>query len=122
MILNIASSNGEHTLSSWPETEAFLRECAANRPDDIWLSGDTDYPCLAMMLSGCYACVHYFLNDNGDMWQSVGQEEQDFTFLVNGEQTEMPGDTVISLEQAIACARQFFDSPERPDCIEWQEL
>ena len=122
MILNIAASDGDHAFSSWPETETFLRECAANRPDDIWLSGDADYPCLAIMVSGSYACVHYFLNDNGDMWQSVGQEEQDVTFIAGGVDTEMPGDTVIPLEEAIACAKQFFASLERPNCIEWQEL
>ena len=74
------------------------------------------------MVNGSYACVHYFLNDNGDMWQSVGQEEQDVTFIAGGVDTEMPGDAVISLEQAIACSKQFFDSPERPNCIEWREL
>ena len=120
--MNIAAHNGDYSFSSWPEAEAFLRGCAADRPDDIWLSGGTDYPCLAIMVNGSYACVHYFLNDNGDMWQSVGQEEQDVTFIAGGVDTEMPGDAVISFEQAIACAKQFFDSPERPNCIEWREL
>ena len=120
--LNIAAHDGDHTFLSWPEAEAFLRNCAANKPDELWLSGDTDYPCPAIMVNGQYACVHYFLNDNGDMWQSVGHEEQDVTFIAGGVDTEMPGSTVISTKQAIDCARQFFDSIERPDCIEWFEL
>ena len=120
--MNIATRNGDLTFSSWPEAEEFLCSCETEVPDDLWLSGDTEYPCLAIMVNGRFACVHYFLNNNGDMWQSVGCEERDITFSVGGEYTEMPANTVVPLEQAIACARQFFHSPAKPDCIEWRAL
>ena len=120
--MNIAACDGDLTLSTWPEIENFLLERARTAPDDIWLNGDAEYPCLAILVNGRHACVHYFLNDQGDMWQSVGDGGNDICFLVNGEHTEMPADSVISLEDAIACAKHFFDSPGRPDCIEWREL
>lgn len=85
-------------------------------------NGDTDYPCLAILINGTYACVHYFLNDEGDMWQSVGYGDKDIAFMSNGAKSDMPADSVISLDKAIECAKQFFETPGRPDCIEWREL
>lgn len=42
------------------------------------------------------------------MWQSVGDGEEDVDFISNGnEKTRMPEDSVISLEKALQCARQF---------------
>ena len=120
--MNIATRNGDLSFTTWPEIEEFLCNCEKGIPDDLWLSGDSEYPCLAILVNSQYACVHYFLNDNGDMWQSVGNGEQDVIFFAGGVDTEMPADCVISLEQAIACAKQFFHSSDKPDCIEWQEL
>ena len=75
------------------------------------------------MINGAYACVHYFLNEDGDMWQSIGDCEQDILFSTNGEEpAAMPGDCVISLEKAIQCAVSFFYTVQRPACIAWREL
>ena len=31
-------------------------------------------------------------------------------------------DAVVSLEIAISCMEEFFDTMKRPQCIEWQRL
>ncbi len=120
--MHIANGNGDFECHSWMELENFIRNSASNPFDDIWLSKNTDYPCLAILINGTFACVHYFLNDRGDMWQSVGYGDVDVTFVSNGDRTALPADCVILLDKAIECAKQFYDTPDKPDCIEWREL
>ncbi len=120
--MNIANCDGDFECNTWNELENLIRNSSQNPFDDIWLSGNTDYPCLAILVNGNYASVHYFLNDEGDMWQSVGCGEQDIVFETNGDRTEMPADCIITLDKAIECAKQFYDNFDRPVCIEWREL
>lgn len=121
--MQIANCNGDFECSSWEELEKLIRKSAGKTLDDIWLSGDEEeYPCLAILINGKDACVHYFYDEEGDMWQSVGYGNRDVEFVTNGEKSNMPADAVISLEQALACARQFYDTLDRPDCVEWREL
>lgn len=120
--MNIANCNGDSECHSWHELEKFLKNSSTNPFDDIWLNRVTDYPCLAILINGNYACIHYFLNDEGDMWQSVGYGDKDVTFVSNGDKSDMPADSVVSLDKAIECAKQFFDISDKPTCIEWREL
>lgn len=121
--MNIASNSGDHEFQTKEEAADFIRKSASNSYDDIWIYGEEEYPCLAMLVNGDLACVHYFLNDQGDMWQSVGTCEEEVAFGVYNEAPgNMPGECVISLDEAIACMNQFFDTLQRPDCIEWREL
>lgn len=120
--MNIANNNGNFECHSWHELENLIKKSSLNPFDDIWLSGDTEYPCLAILINGKYACVHYFLNDEGDIWQSVGYGDKDIAFFSNGEKSEMPADAVISLDKALGCAKQFYEASEMPGCIEWREL
>lgn len=122
--MHVANQKGDFDYQTKEELENMLRESAKNPYDDIWLNEtDAEYPCLAILVNGNYACVHYFLNDCGDMWQSAGSYEQDIAFAVNGEPPKpMPGNCVISLDQAIECMKLFFDTGQRPACIEWREL
>jgi len=43
-------------------------------------------------------------------------------FINNGERSEMPADSVVSLDVAIECAKQFYETNKKPTCIEWREL
>lgn len=56
------------------------------------------------------------------MWQSVGDGDKDVTFVINGGKSDLPADSVIPLEKAIECARQFYDTLDKPTCLEWREL
>lgn len=105
--VKIANCNGDFDCRSWNELEdIILRNLSLNLYDDIWLNGEEDYPCLAILMNGNHACVHYFPDDGGNMWQSVG----------NGKEA------VVSLDKAMECARQFFETLNKPDCIEWRKL
>lgn len=63
--MNIACNNGDFELYSKQDIEKLLRKSSLNPYDDIWISGEKDYPCLAILINGAYACVHYFLNEDG---------------------------------------------------------
>uniref|UniRef100_UPI004056042B Imm1 family immunity protein n=1 Tax=Agathobacter sp. TaxID=2021311 RepID=UPI004056042B len=120
--MNIANENGDFICNSWDELENLIRKSTDNPYDDIWIYGDMEYPCLGIWIHGDDTCVHYFLNDQGDMWQSVGYGDKDIAFMSNGETSYMPANCVISLDKALACAKQFYETLKRPDCTEWREL
>lgn len=118
----IANCNGDFECHSWQELENIMKKCSLKPFDDIWINKDVDYPCLAILINENYACVHYFLNDAGDMWQSVGYGDKDVVFVSNGDKSDMPADCVISLDKAIECAKEFYHTLDRPSCIEWRRL
>ena len=56
------------------------------------------------------------------MWQSIGYDNKDIAFESNGEKLNMPADAVISLNLALKCAKQFFETYKKPTCIKWRSL
>ncbi len=120
--MRITNNKGDFECHSWGELENLIKESALNPFDDIWISGDREYPCLAVLVNADFACVHYFLNEDGDVWQSVGYGDKDVTFVCGGQESDIPADCVISIDKAIECAKEFYQSPERPRCIAWREL
>ncbi len=62
------------------------------------------------------------MNQDGYIWQSYSDFDKEVTFLAGEEEWTAPEDTIVSFEAALKCMEEFFDSMERPKCIEWQEL
>ncbi len=120
--MNIANCDGDFECHTWIELKNFIQNSSLKPFDDIWLCGNREYPCLTILLNGTYACVHYFLNSDGDMWQSVGYGDQDVSFMINGDRTDMPANCIITLDKALECAEQFYNNFDKPTCIEWREL
>lgn len=119
--MNLATTEGDFRYDTKEEIAEHMRRSSALPLDDIWISGEDKYPCLAILINGSLACVNYF-EEEGEMWQSYGNYPNDVRFIAGGEEWEAPADTVVSLEDAISCMEEFFDTPKRPECIEWQEL
>ncbi len=105
------------------EIEQIIKKYADNPLDDIWISGENEYPCLAILVNEELACIHYFASEK-EHYQSVGNEESDDTtkFYAGGEIVELPSYTVVPLSLAIECAKQFFKSNNRPSRIKWNEI
>lgn len=120
--MHLAKSDGDFECRCWNKLENLLRERTCGPCDDVWLWGDTEYPRLAILIHDKAACVHYFQNDAGDMWQSAGYGTEDVTFFMSGDACDMPANCVIPLDKAIECAKQFFDMAQKPDCIAWRAL
>lgn len=98
--MHVVNNQGEFDCHSKEEIEKIIRQSAQIPYDDIWLSGGNEYPCMTITLNGSDACLHYFLNDDEDFWQSVGH----------------------TLDQVIQCMRLFYDTLQRPDCIAWRNM
>ena len=123
MLMHAVSNQGEFDCRSKDEIETIIRQSTQIPYDDIWLSGEYEYPCLTITLNGADACLHYFLNGDGDFWQSVGTCERVVSFVSgNGAPDFTPENAVITLDQAIQCMRLFFDTLQRPDCIAWRSM
>lgn len=123
-MLKVATNKGDIVCKTPQEVENIIINSSKKPLDEIWVSGEDEYPCLAVLVNGDLTSICYFLNENGDMWQSVGNAESNGSveFLVGGELDERPEYTVVSLEAALECVKQFCDTFYKPDCIEWEEL
>lgn len=70
----------------------------ANEKDDIWISGEEKYPCMAVCINGEYAAVNYFQNDTGEMWLSYSEDNhKEITFNAGGEEWTPDINAVIKL-------------------------
>lgn len=120
----LENNKGNFECQTKHELEDIIRKSALNPYDDIWVSEVAgEYPCLTILVNGNYACVHYYSNEYGDMWQSIGDSKDDMTFVVgNGQPDFSPCEATISLDKAIECMNAFFDTHQRPCCIQWREL
>lgn len=119
--MNLCSNEGNFKYETKEEIVEHIKRCSALPADEIWISGEDQYPCLTILINGNYSCVHYF-EEEGVMWQSYGAHSEEIIFLAGGEEWSAPADTIISVENAILCMEEFFDSNKKPECIEWQEL
>lgn len=123
--MNVSTKNGDFERQTIQEIEQLIRNSAAGSPDDIWISGKDNYPCLSILITGNLANVNYFLDDYGDFWVSEGDGTygEDLSVRVDGVDYSMGADTIISVEQAIECMKQFcMDIYTMPNCIKWMEL
>lgn len=99
---------------------ALARHTAVN--NEIWISPEgVNYPCLALLIKGKDACVHFFEDDEGQ-FASVGDMEQEDSILFEVGQYEVAAYQVVSLRQAMDCALEFYDGQALPACIDWEEL
>lgn len=118
----VSTGKGDFIFQSVDDAIKFV-QTAAREKSDLWISGDDEYPCLAVCTNGQYAAVNYFQNDTGDMWLSYNDKNQnEVTFIADGVGWCPAADAVISLNDAFLCIREFLDTYERPFCISWQEL
>ena len=68
------------------------------------------------------ANVHYFLNDDGSVWQSLGNYTEDVEFMINGAPQLISAEYIIPIDKLIDVIKEFCEYGKRPECIEWEEL
>lgn len=128
-MLSVATQQGDFifrdsVMDNVQELVTFIRGRRETFPvDEFWINSEEDaYPCLSLLTNGEYANLNYFLNEAGDMWQSLGNLDKEVTFLAAGIEWPAPADTVIPFETAIQCVEEFCHTLSRPTGIEWQAL
>lgn len=124
MKMCVSTGKGDVICESKAEIAEIVKQGAAlPHGDEMWVSREGEqYPCLSILVKGEYACVHYFEDEEGDVWQSLGEFEEGITFLAGGEAWEAPADVIIPIEKALDCMEEFCDTKKRPKCIRWGEL
>ena len=120
----VSTTGGTAVCQSKAELAGLIRQGAAlPQGEELWVSDEREqYPCLSILIKGENACVHYFQNEEGETWQSCGDFDEEVLFIAGGEEWLSPEDVIIPLEQAVCCAEAFWDTGERPGCIEWDAL
>lgn len=117
--ITVSTMHGDTICRSKNEVKKIIK-CSSN--DDIWLNIGSEYPCLAILVNGKYACIHYFENNNGVSFQSVGDVNKEVVFIAGGTEWTAPPEAVVTLDEAVMCTENFIDTLSRPECIEWTEL
>ncbi len=118
----ISTNRGDFTFQSSDDVIKFV-QAAEQENNDIWISGEQPYPCIAVCINGEYAAVNFFQNDAGEMWLSYNDKNQkEVTFIAGGDEWKPDVNAIIALNDAFSCIREFLDTYERPTCIQWQEL
>ena len=122
--MHVSSRSGSRFCPTPEEYEAHLKRCFTSQADnEIWCArNEGAYPCLSILVKGSQAVVNYFAQEGGDMAASFGDEDAEGTIHCCGGQYEIAAYQVIPAADAMKCALAFFQSPEIPDCIEWEEL
>lgn len=117
--ITVSTVNGDTVCRSKSEVKKIILN---SLNDDIWINIGKDYPCLAILINGKYACIHYFENENGTAFQSVGDVNKEITFIAGGMEWTAPPESVVTLNDAVICAEFFIDKLNHPECIEWTEI
>lgn len=117
-----------HEYLDYEEYERQIRQILyAGQDNEIHLYREesTDEPCtLSILVKGRQAVVNYFSEDNEEIFASIGDlgREDDFRWLIGGNDYSVAGYQILSIETALQCASAFFHTQEKPSCIEWEEL
>ena len=118
----VSTDKGDFSFQSVDDVLKFI-QTAAQENNEIWISGEQSYPCIAVCINGEYAAINYFQDNEGDMWLSYNEENQEeVTFVAGGEEWVPDVNAVISLSSVFSCVMEFCTTHERPSCIQWQEL
>ncbi len=121
----IVSNNGEFECNNKKEFENKLKVCFEDeRGNDIWCSthSDEEFPCLAILTGKIGAAITYFSENNQEQYVSIGNQEAEGMEQFLGSQYEVERRQIISYENAMACAMEFFETHQRPNNIEWDAL
>lgn len=121
----IASNIGDFECNSRDDFKAQMLVCMRQEQgNEIWcsLSNEDEFPTLSILTSQLGAVVNYFSEENEEQFASVGAMEEDGCEAFLNGQYEVAVYQIISLEKALECALEFYDTHERPECIEWEEI
>ena len=118
----VSTNRGDFTFQSADDVIEFIRTAAQDN-NDIWVSGEQPYPCMAVCINGEYAAINFFQGEAEGIWLSYNDKNQkEVTFFAGGDEWTPDVDAIIALSDAFLCIREFLGTYERPTCIEWQEL
>ena len=118
----ISTNRGNFDFVSIDDALEFVSKVASEK-DDIWVSKEEEYPCIAICVNGEYAVVNYFGNAEGEVWLSYNENNRkEVTFSAGGDEWTPDISAVIRLEAMFSCIIEFLLTCNRPSCIQWKKL
>lgn len=119
----IVSNNGDFECNSIEEYKHILTRCFENE-NEIWISmhSDEEIPCLSILTGKIGFCINYFSENNEEQYVSIGDQQCEGMEKFLDGQYEVERCQIISYEDAMECAIEFFETQQRPDNIEWDAL
>ncbi len=125
----VESFAGAHEIETVTDLERLIRTTHKNDANNLWISSTrASYPVLAILVRANQANVHYFPEPGhpGHVARNakVDAAAPDVVFYTNTDTEKIVGGAawVVSLEDAIAAARAFFERMSLPGCLLWDEL
>ncbi|HGP0979642.1 hypothetical protein PGO14_05785 [Klebsiella aerogenes] len=119
--------SGRSIVSSQTELCTLLHNRPAFNSNNFILTfnDESGFPLLNILVKN-HDCVIYFLGDKGNSYVSFceggGEDIIEFYEDESGELLEVLQMNVISDKKIMESALQFFQTKEKPDCIEWMDL
>lgn len=101
----------------------FIEELESNRTDnenEIWITGESEYPCISVMIKGNAANINFF--KSADDFAACLNDENTANGAVDFGDIEIERQFVIDRKKAIECIREFVNTSKRPECVKWFEL
>ena len=90
------------------------KRCSPTESNDFWISGESRYPALAILVREQLSCLHFIPRDGHPGFQSRGDanDRGQVTFFTNTstEQIDVPNEAVVPFEQALHAAEEFAQS------------
>ena len=86
------------------------------------MSSDEEFPCLSILTGEIGVAITYFSENNDEQYVSIGNQEYEGLEEFLGGQYEVERCQIITYEDAMECAMQFFETQQRPNNIEWDAL
>ncbi|MCD7742137.1 MAG: hypothetical protein LUI06_08040 [Ruminococcus sp.] len=120
---------GIEAVNTLDEVCEVLRKRYGDDVNEFWITYDNqENPCLAILVNKEFANVTYFPDAESIGFQSVGipsgfNSDEFSVFCTNTpeEEIEISNSTIITFDEALQAALDFFQNPKLPNCIKWSE-
>ncbi|OUM58561.1 hypothetical protein PIROE2DRAFT_64322 [Piromyces sp. E2] len=111
------------------EIEKILLIRYGNNVNEFWLTIDKKIPCLAILVNNDKATITYFIKEGHPGFQSLNKNTNNdnnkySVFYTNTptEEIEIDNNNVISIDLVNDVVKEFYNTHQKPTCIEWMEL
>lgn len=118
--MRVKVNNGIFEYSTVQEVENIIENSKLDVITNILISNQDKYPCLSISIIENQAIIQYFLNKNKYL-TSKNKTVNNSYYIKCRNKEILTRDSLVSIQEAIECVKQFFDDKEKPGCIEWIE-
>jgi hypothetical protein len=128
--MSIRDFDGNHKALTDDDVNAVLssrRRVDNAMVNSFWLSYETGFPCMSIMVRDDLATVWYAPQESHAGYVSATnlnmlQRGATTSFYFDKDRQDVSNDVIIKWEDALETAKQFFRSSDLPNTIRWIEL